>query len=256
MLLIWETAARAGLISRLFFPAPSIILSALARMTISGKLAVDLGWTLYRMLLGLASGGSLGLALGLLIGWSPVAHRLTGPLIAAIHPMPKLALLPLVLILFGIGERSKVVLIALTAFFPMLVNSMAGVQQIDALTWEVARHYQARGWALLRRVIWPGSRPLVWVGIRLAVNMALLMTTAVELVTARQGLGAAIWLAWQTLRVEELYATLIIIALLGLGTNWVIEQLSACLIPWQHQPNVVSIISSNKSLNSHTKSPR
>ena len=175
------------------------------------------------------------------MGWSQTMRRLAEPLVAAVHPMPKLALLPLALILLGIGEHSKIALIALAAFFPMLVNSMAGVQQIDALTWEVAYHYQARGWILLKRVIWPGSLPLIWVGIRLAVNTALLLTTAVEMVTARQGLGAAIWLAWQTLRVEELYAALIVIALLGLGANWMVEKLSTHCVPWRPTSNTVKI---------------
>jgi NitT/TauT family transport system permease protein len=235
VLLAWEAAARANLILRLFFPAPSVILSTLVRLTISGKLVVDLGWTLYRLSLGLALGGSLGLVLGLLMGWSRAARTLAEPVIAAVHPMPKLALLPLALIIFGIGESSKVVLIALTAFFPILINSMAGVQHIDALIWEVAHHYQARGWALLQRVIWPASLPLVLVGIRLAVNAALLMTVTVELVTARQGLGATIWMAWQTLRTAEMYVTLIIIAAIGLVGNFVLNHITRLLTPWQRK---------------------
>ncbi len=233
VILGWELGTRDGSISRLFFPAPSTILVTLANMLTSGKLLTDLGYTLLRLMLGLAFGGSLGLLLGLLMGWSQVVRGVANPIVAAIHPLPKLALLPLALIIFGIGEQSTIALIALTAFFPMLINSMAGVQQIDNLTLEVARHYGVRGWTLIRRVIWPGSLPMILAGVQLAVNAALLVTVSVELVTARQGLGATIWLAWQTLRVEELYATLIVIALLGVITNRVLEWITGYALPWQ-----------------------
>jgi ABC-type nitrate/sulfonate/bicarbonate transport system permease component len=231
--LAWELGSRSGLISRLFFPAPSTILITLVQSIASGTLLIDLGYTLFRLTLGLAAGGILGLALGLAMGWSGTVRAVAAPVVAAFHPMPKLALLPLALVIFGIGEQSKIVMIGLTSFFPMLINSLAGVQQIDALTLEVARHYHARGWTLFRRVIWPASLPLVLVGVRLALNGALLMTVAVELVLARQGLGASIWLAWQTLRTEHLYAALLVIALLGLASNAAIERITAHLTPWR-----------------------
>lgn len=232
-LLVWEVSAQSGLVSRLFFPAPSIIARTLVRMIANGQLLINLGFTLYRLTLGVALGGCLGLLLGLFMGWSRTARTIAGPAVAAIHPLPKLALLPLALILFGIGEQSTVVLIALTAFFPMLINSMAGMQQIDNLTLEVARHYGARGWTLWRRVLWPGSLPLTLVGLQLALNAALMVTVAVELVTAREGLGAIIWLAWQTLRTDEMYATLIVIASLGLASNLILTLIARRLMLWQ-----------------------
>ncbi len=171
--------------------------------------------------------------MGLLMGWSGRVRAIAGPVVAATHPLPKLALLPLALIILGIGESSKVVLIALAAFFPMLINSMAGVRQIDELTWEVAHLYRARGWILFRRVIWPGSLPLVLTGLQLAVNAALLVTVSVELLSARTGLGATIWLAWQTLRTEELYAVLVVIGGLGLASNSLLESATRRLLPWK-----------------------
>jgi ABC-type nitrate/sulfonate/bicarbonate transport system permease component len=234
-LLTWEVSAQSGLISRLFFPAPSVIVRTLVQMIANGQLLVNLGFTLYRLTLGVTLGASLGLLLGLLMGWSRAARAIAGPTVAAIHPMPKLALLPLALILFGIGEQSKVVLIALTAFFPMLINSMAGVQQIDNLTLEVARHYGARGWTLWRRVLWPGSLPMTLTGLQLALNAALMITVAVELVTAREGLGAIIWLAWQTLRTAEMYATLLVIGSVGLISNIMLNLIARRLMPWQRK---------------------
>ncbi len=233
LLLTWELASRLGFFSRLFFPPPSAILAELGRMLASGSLLVDLGYTLFRLLLGFILGGGLGLASGLWLGWSSSGRGFFGPIIAAVHPLPKLALLPLALIIFGLGEQANVVLIALTAFFPMVINTMTGVLQIDDLIWEVSRHYQASGWILLRRVIWPGSLPLALTGAQIALNTALMVTVAVEMVNAQQGLGEVIWLAWQTLRVEELYAALIVIALIGLSVNWISEYLANAWIPWQ-----------------------
>ena len=107
---------------------------------------------------------------------------------AAAHPIPKIAILPLVLIVFGIGETSKIVLIAVAAFFPMLINTMAGCD-IHPRHFEVAKNHGA-GPLVFRRVLWPGSLPLALAGARLALNTALVITVAVELLTARQGLGA------------------------------------------------------------------
>lgn len=237
LLAAWETGARAGLASALFFPAPSVIIAALAAALAGGPLLGDLVATLYRLALGLALGGSLGYLAGLWLGWSRRARLVLGPFVAAVHPLPKLALLPLALILFGIGEAPKVILIALTAFFPLLVNTMVGVQQIEAQTWEVARHYNARGWTLLRRVIWPASLPMALAGMQLALNAALMVTVAVEMVSAAHGLGASIWLAWQTLRIEEMYAVLIVIAGLGLASNLLLYWLGRLLMPWQSEEN-------------------
>lgn len=154
------------------------------------------------------------------------------PIVAALHPLPKLAIFPIFLVLLGIGEASKVALVALTAFFPLVINTLAGVQQIDAAYWEAAANYGARGWAPVRRMILPGSLPLVMVGLRLAVNSALVVTIAVEMLAAREGLGAMVWLAWQTLRTEELYAILLVIGGLGLASNWLLASATRRLIPW------------------------
>ena len=232
-LALWEVAARLDWISALFFPPPSEIVRALLRMIGSTEFWSSLGSTLFRMTAGIALGGGTGLLLGWLMGTSRPLRIALDPIVAALHPLPKLAIFPIFLVLLGIGEASKVALVALTAFFPMLINALAGVQQIDHTYWEAATNYGARGWTLLRRVILPGSLPMVIVGLRLAVNSALVVTIAVEMLSAREGLGATIWLAWQTLRTEGLYATLIVIGLLGLLTNALLASITRRLLPWQ-----------------------
>jgi NitT/TauT family transport system permease protein len=232
-LVLWEFAVRLDWVSSLFFPPPTFILKTLARMAWTGPLWPSLGITLARLGAGLTIGAGAGLMLGWLMGASRPVRVVLDPVVAALHPMPKLALFPIFLVLLGIGEASKIVLVALAAFFPMLINTLAGVRQIDGTCWEVAVNYGAKRMTLLRRVILPGSLPMAMVGLRLAANNALVVTIAVEMLSAQEGLGATIWMAWQTLRTEELFATLIVIGVVGIVMHRLVERLTHWLTPWQ-----------------------
>lgn len=232
-LVIWEWLVHAERVSALFFPAPTVIVRTLGQWVATGTLTPHLAVTLLRLLLGFTLGSAIGLLLGLVMGWSQQFHNVIDPLIAAVHPMPKIAVLPLVMILFGIGETSKIVLVAVASFFPMVINTTAGVRQINQMYFDVARNYGATPLKLFVRVVIPGSLPLILTGVRLALNISLLLTIAVELVTAQQGLGALIWLAWETLRTEELYASLTVTAALGISFNLLLHSLTKLLIPWQ-----------------------
>lgn len=229
----WEGAARAALVNALIFPAPTTILATGARLIANGELFADLQATMMRVFIGFAWGATLGLFLGLAMGWSPRLRTVVDPMIAAIHPMPKIAILPLLMLVVGVGESSKILLIALGTFFPMLINSMEGVRQINPIHFEVARNYGASTWKFLTRVIVPGALPSVISGVRLAFNMALLLAIAVELAAGKEGLGARIWLAWQTFRIEELYVALFVIAMIGFGFSFFLRRLNSWLAPWR-----------------------
>ena len=231
-LLAWELGVKTGKVPPLFFPAPSTIFLTLVQLVVGGELAANMGATLSRVIVGLAIGGMTGLFLGLILGRSRRLRIVIDPFIAAIHPLPKIALLPLIMILFGIGETSKVVLVTLGTLFPMLINTVVGVRQINPIYFDVAANYGASPRKVFSRVVVPGSLPLVLAGVRLALNVALLLTIAVELSSAQRGLGAMIWLAWETLRTEELYATLGVIAMLGIIFNLLLQWLTARLAPW------------------------
>jgi NitT/TauT family transport system permease protein len=229
----WEWQARIGGISSLFFPAPSVIARTLVRLFADGEMITNAQATLSRLFLGLAVGGMPGLMLGLSMGWSRRVRAVVDPFIAAVHPVPKIAILPLVMIIFGIGETSKIIMVAIAAFFPMVINAMAGVRQINPLHFEVAENYGAGALKTFTRVVVPGSLPSVLAGARLGLNLALLITIAVELAAAKEGLGAMIWLAWETLRTEQLYAGLTVIAVLGITFNLTLQFLAKRLVPWQ-----------------------
>lgn len=230
---LWEAASRAGWISRLFFPPPSEVGAALIRAARSGDLIAHLTVTLTRVGAGVAIGGTMGLLIGLLLGWSPRLRAFVDPFVATFHPIPKLAVLPFVMMLFGVGEASKIVVIAIGVFFPMLLTAMAGVRHIQATYFDVAAVYGATRLQMLGHIVLPGSLPFVLTGVRLAFNIGLLVTLAVELVTARRGLGRMIWFAWETFRIEDLYAALAVIAAIGVGVNLVLGWLTARLVPWR-----------------------
>jgi len=233
LVLLWQWLSSTERISSLFFPAPSTILSTLYELILSGLLWQHLSATMLRVLFGLMLGGIPAILLGIFMGWSPFYRTLIDPVISAFHPMPKVALLPLIMIIFGIGELSKVVAVAIGAFFPLMINSMAGVAQIQPIYFEAAKVFKADRMFTLRRIIIPGSSPLILAGFRLALNSSVLITIAVELVTARKGLGALIWLAWELFQTEKLYAGLLVIGLLGIAANSLIRLLQERLVPWQ-----------------------
>jgi NitT/TauT family transport system permease protein len=231
----WEIGVALRWVDALFFPAPSTIMGALVETLRDGSLWINLIATLVRLGAGVLLGGSAGLGVGLLMGWSRRLGAVLDPFVAALYPLPKIALLPLAMILFGIGESSKIALIAVSAFFPMLLNTLAGIQQIPPIYWEVAENYGARHWQFLTRILFPGSFLQILTGLRIALNTALIITLSVELLTTQIGLGSMIWLAWQTMRLQQLYATLVVIALLGYGFNLLLTYLATYLAPWQHQ---------------------
>jgi NitT/TauT family transport system permease protein len=231
----WEWAARREIISTLFFPAPSIIVRTLIGSFRQGELLNHAGATMSRVLLAFFIGGMPAMIIGLAMGWSRRLRAGMDPVIAAIHPVPKIALLPLAMIFFGIGESSKVITVAAATFFPMLINCMAGVEQINVIHFEVAKNFKASILKVFTRVVWPGSLPMVIAGSRVALNIALVVTIGIELVSAQKGLGVMIWFGWETMRTEELYAGLIVISVLGISFNFILERIKMYLVPWKQE---------------------
>jgi ABC-type nitrate/sulfonate/bicarbonate transport system permease component len=229
----WELAAHLRWVNALFFPAPSSIAESLLVQIRSGELLTNLCATLKRAGIGLLFGCSAGLAFGIVLGWSTRLRHLFDPIIGSLYPIPKLALFPLFLVIFGLGDSPRIVLIALASFFPMLINTIAGVRQINPEYYEIAQGYKANRRIILRRVVLPGALPSALSGLRLAVGVALITAIAVELMNAKDGLGAQIWWAWETLRTGDLYVAILATALLGIGSHYILEFLSHLLLPWQ-----------------------
>jgi NitT/TauT family transport system permease protein len=220
----WEWAARAGQISTLLYPAPSSIGAAFAKLATTGALGRDLSVTLARVAAGFVAGGGVALLLGFGMGLSRTLRLAIDPLVAAAHPVPRLALLPLIFLVFGLGESARIVCVAISCFFPMLINTTTGVRQVAPLHLEVARSFGANWRQRLRYVVVPGSLPSIAAGTRLALVSALRTAIGIELLAAPSGLGHRIWFAWERFATAELYAALATIAVLGFTLNWTLQR--------------------------------
>lgn len=228
----WEAGVHWGGISPLLTPAPTTILRELVRLATNGVMFTHLGVTLFRLGSGLLIGAGGGIVLGLAMGgWAPL-RRAFDPLVAAIHPIPKIALFPILIVLLGIGEESKIAAIAIGAFFPSLLNTIAGVRGISTVQLDLARNYGADNRALFLRVFLPGSLPMVFTGLRLSANVAFISAIGVEMVAAETGLGSLLWQSWQVFRIEQLYATLVVISIVGILMVAVIRGLMRRSAPW------------------------
>jgi NitT/TauT family transport system permease protein len=152
------------------------------------------------------------------------------PVFAVIYPIPSVLFLPLVSFLVPAGEVAVVVTTAVTSFFLVAFTTTHGVRQIDRLVIEAAVHYGARGWRLFATVLLPGALPFIFTG--LGLGYALIVVVAVEIVAASRGLGALLWLSWQVLKVEDMYAAFFVIAFLGAVLSYGLAALRARLLPW------------------------
>jgi len=230
----WEVAARRATGSAaLFFPAPTLILATALRRIGDGTLSAAAATTAVRVLAGVALAVPAGIGLGALAGWIPAVRRTVDPVLAAGHAVPKIAALPLFLVAFGIGEPARIVLVAVSAFFPLAINTMAVVAEISPVHFEVAKHYGASRASTFRRVVLPGALPLVLVGLRLALTIALVIAIALELVAANDGLGAWIWRAWQTFSIDDLWAGLLTASLFGIAIQGGLALATRRLVRWR-----------------------
>jgi len=232
VLVLWEWASATGLLRAVFFPRPSTIAGHLRDLAMDGTLWGHAATTLVRIGWSFSLAAILGVAIGLAMGlWRRLREGLD-PVFAVIYPIPSVLFLPLVSFLVPPGEIALVVTTAVTSFFLIAFTTTHGVRQIDRLVVEAARHYGARGWRLFAAVLLPGALPFIFTGLRLGLGFALIVVVAVEIVSASRGLGALLWLSWQVLKVEDMYATFFVIALLGALLSYGLAALRARLLPW------------------------
>ena len=234
LLLFWEIAARSGFIDARLFSPPSQIAADGWSMAASGELWKHVGATGTRLLVGFAFGSVGGILVGLLMGvWRPLRSAL-GPTFTALYALPKIAILPLLLLIFGLTETPKILSVAISVFFVIQINTLAGIVQIDDRILEAARAYKATGPKLFRHVLLPGAMPSIMTGLRVAAGMSVIVITAVEFVASNDGLGYLIWNSWQLFQPSKMYVGLIVVSLLGALVTSLIILLERALIPWKY----------------------
>lgn len=235
LVLLWELSARTGVIDTRFFPAPSSIVGQAADLTASGELWGHLSASLQRLLWGSLLGGIPALLLGIAMGLYRPVRAAIDPLISATYPVPKSAILPLILLIFGLGEASKIVMVALGVFFPVVINTISGVMQIDKIYLDVGKNFRASRWQTFRTVALPGALPSIMAGIKLGIGMGLILIAIAEMVGAKTGIGFMIWDAWQILSVETMYVGLIVISILGFLLTLILNEIEGWILPWKHE---------------------
>jgi NitT/TauT family transport system permease protein len=233
LLALWELVTRTGWVPPLFLPSPLGVLAAGAEMVRSGELLVHVATSLGRILLGFGLGALGGVAVGLAVGVFSLAEAVGTPLIAATFPIPKIALLPLLILWLGIGEASKVAVIMLGVFFPMAINTYAGVRHADPLLLRAAVSFGAGRWSLVRKVMLPSALPMIFAGLKLGAGTSLLLLVAAEMIAAASGIGFLVLHAQNLMETTKLMVGIVLLSLLGVCSHWLLTRLERAVIPWR-----------------------
>jgi NitT/TauT family transport system permease protein len=233
LLAVWEILSRTRTIDPLFWPPPSTLWDTVKTLFLEKDLLGDIRISLFRILGGFVIGTIPGIALGLAMGLFWPVRVFFMPLAAAIYAVPKIAILPLVIIIFGIGETSKVMIVAVSIFFLVALNTMSGVLEIDRSYRDVARNLGATRWELFWTVALPGALPAIFTGMRLSLGFALIVIVGTEFLAADKGIGFMIWQSYQTLRIQQMFVGLIITGIMGWGLTLLLNAIEHLVMPWR-----------------------
>ena len=233
LILLWEIMAHTGILPTRILPAPEDAAKAAWRLTLNGDLAKHLWVSTGRALTGLAIGGSVGFILGLLTGASSFAERFLDSTVQMFRAIPNLALVPLVILWFGIGEEAKVTLIAVGVFFPLYLNTYHGVRSVDDGLREMGRVYGLSHAAMFAQILLPGALPSILVGLRFALGSMWLTLIAAEALAAESGIGFMTTTAREFMQTDVVLVGTLLYALLGKGADALARLLERKLMPWR-----------------------
>ncbi len=220
--LLWEIAPRAGWINALFFPPLSQVLSVLWEMTVSGQLADHIGISLQRAAIGFSLAVVVAVPLGFLMGRYPLFEKASDFLVQTLRNTSQFALLPVFILLLGIGEASKIAITFYAAIFFLLINTIVGVKSVDPLLIKAARSMGTSDWDLFKKVILPSAVPSIVAGARLGVKTSLFSVIAAEMLAAQSGIGYLIQNSSLMLETDRMYAGILTLTIIGLLLNYLL----------------------------------
>ena len=233
LIAIWQALLMLGIGDRRFVPAPSDIARRFVTLAANGELEWNVAVTLYRVFAGYVMGAVPAVGVGLLMAMFRPVRIFFDPLIAALFPIPKVALMPLLLLAFGFGDASKIALVATAVFFPVVVNTYAGAANIEKIYWDVAKNYGASSYVMFTRIVFFGALPMIFAGLKIALAVSFVVLVAAEFVASKSGLGYLIWNSWELLQVDYMFVGIVVIGVLGLITAVLFQELENLVIPWK-----------------------
>jgi NitT/TauT family transport system permease protein len=233
LLAAWQLLLMAGLGDRRFIPTPSDIAWRYWEMLASGELLDHTAITLYRVLAGFLIGSIPGIAVGLLMAMFRPVRIFIDPLIASLFPIPKIALMPLFLLAFGFGDASKIAVVAVAVFFPVVINTYSGAINIDKIYWDVAKNYGASQQVMFRRIVFFGALPMIFAGLRIGLAVSFIVLVASEFVATKAGIGYLIWNSWELLQVDVMFVGIVTVGILGLVATVMLQEIERLVIPWK-----------------------
>jgi NitT/TauT family transport system permease protein len=233
VIVLWQLAGSAGLVNPLFLPPPLSICRAIYQLAISGALWQHLAYSLMRIGVGWLLGTLFGVAVGFAIGLSTLARSVGITFISALFPIPKIALLPLLILWLGIGEEPKIATIALGVFFSTAISVYSGVDAVPRNLIRMAQSFNVPFATIVRRVVWPGALPSILAGFRITASVALLLVVSAEMIGAEYGIGAFVLQAGNLMQTDQLLAGVVILSLFGLAVGKLIGLLETRLLHWR-----------------------
>jgi NitT/TauT family transport system permease protein len=232
---LWQIVGAARLVSKLFLPSPGDVIASFGDLVADGELAQDLAVSGQEFFIGYLAAALTGIVLGLLLGWYPRVRYAFDPFVNFLYATPRIVLLPLFIIWFGIGVESKIAVIFLGAFFAILINTTAGVRNLDAHLIRVAHSFGATDLDIFRTIALPGSVPFILTGLRLGIGHALIGVVVGELVAAQHGIGRMMAIAGATFQSSKVFAGLIIIAATAMLLTYALQRLERHFDAWRPQ---------------------
>jgi NitT/TauT family transport system permease protein len=233
LLVIAEVGTRTGIISSLTLPRPSAVIETLVQLWQTGGLWRHLLPSLQRLFVGASLGIAVGISLGVLIGLFSYVRAGLVPLVAALFPIPKIALLPLFVIWFGIDEASKYALIAFGTFTPTVVAAYGAVDNVDRSLIRMGQSFGLGWWSIVRKIVLPGAFPAILSGLRVSISIAIILLVAAEMLGAQYGVGSYILEAGSLYDLEKLFAGVALLSMLGLIVNFIIGQVERRFLSWR-----------------------
>lgn len=238
LLFAWELVARLNWVPRWFLPVPTQVVQTLYDAVASGELPQHVGISMFRAMFGYTLAAIVGVTLGLLIAWSKWVEDLLDPLIELIRPLSTFALIPIFFLWFGIGDTSKIMIIFKSCFFPIALNTIAGIKGVDYKLVDAARSLGANGRQLWTRVLIPAALPTIMTGLRISTALSMMSLVGVEMLASDSGIGFFVIDAQRTFDTERVFAGILVLSIIGFSLDRIARMVQSRALNWHTETSL------------------